>query len=184
MISMAVMVMMVHVALLLTGFFYFVYQGFRLIWFRLIYPSKIAQALPDSRQCGLKKIFFQSNVYIRVRQWVKMFRPGQHQHPRARHLGVNNSGLFCHIRVHITNNQQNISFSWIGCQSCFAVQGVRLIDTQYIGTRDRKQAKLPRSSLCHPSPEKIHFAFSRSVFHRHFHSHLLAFESELGPGVN
>ena len=120
--AVVVSAVIMHMTLLLAGFFYFVYQGFRLIWFRLIHPGKTAQALPDGGQCGLKKIFFQRNVYIRVRQWVKMFRPGQHQHPWAWHLGVNNSGLFCHARVRITNNQQNISFSWIGGQSCFSIQ--------------------------------------------------------------
>ncbi|MEP0973145.1 MAG: hypothetical protein ABJH91_14710 [Balneola sp.] len=114
-------VIIMYMALLLTGFLYFVYQGFRLIWFRLFHPGKTAQALPDGGQCGLKKIFFQSNVYIRVRQWVKMFWTGHHQHPGTRHLSVNGSSLFCHNLTHTTNNQQNIGFSWIGSQSCFSI---------------------------------------------------------------
>ena len=66
---------------LLTGFFYFADQWFRSVRLRLFCPRVPSQAFAGGRHCGVKKIFFQGNVNIRVRKRVKIFRPGHNQHP-------------------------------------------------------------------------------------------------------
>jgi hypothetical protein len=91
--------MAMHMALLLTGFFYFADQWFRSVRLRLICPRVTSQAFSGGRHCGVKKIFFQGNVNIRVRKRVKIFRPGHNQHPGARHLCVNGGRPFGQFRT-------------------------------------------------------------------------------------
>jgi hypothetical protein len=135
--------MVMHMALLLTGCFNFFGQLFRPIRLRLFCPRVAAQAFAGGRQCGVKKIFFQGYVNIRVRKRIKMFRAGHNQHPGARHLCVNGGRPFCQFCTYIANNQQYIGLFGAVCQPGFSVQRFRLIYAQQVGTRNRKYCQLP-----------------------------------------
>jgi hypothetical protein len=115
------MMMMMHMPLLLSGCFNFFGQFFRPVRLRIFCPRVTAQAFAGGRQCGFKKIFFQGYVNIRVWKRVKMFRPGDNQHPGARHLCVNGGRPFGQFCTYIANNQQYIGLFGAVCQPGFSV---------------------------------------------------------------
>jgi hypothetical protein len=131
-----------HMALLLTGFFYFADHWFRPVRLRVFCPRVTAQAFAGGRYCGSKKIFFQGYVNVRVWKRVKMFRPGDNQHPGARHLCVNGGRPFSQFCTYIANKQQYIGLFGAVCQPGFSVQRFRLIHAQQVGTRNRKYYQL------------------------------------------
>ena len=113
--------LVMHMSLLLRGFFYFADQWFRPVGLRLFCPRVAAQAFAGGRQCGFKKIFFQGYVNIRVRKRIKMFRAGHNQHPGARHLCVNGGRPFSQFCTYIANKQQYIGLFGAVCQPGFSV---------------------------------------------------------------